>query len=201
MDRVLQVAHVERFYLHIIHLVELILVGIDRHLSWQEVGMGKIVALAGCHLSLEDYRHLLGGAIGEVEIILAGLYGEQLAGAIKLCLQLSLHIGQWHYALALVLVGISRELEGERTQHVSILVGYERESLVAHGNPHRIGKIARHHDIARHVCQAHRHTKFLLVGLVERHHQPEDAAESEKEQEYQQLLVDGAKKEFAECTE
>ena len=163
MDRVLQVAHVERFYLHIIHLVELILVGIDRHLGWQEVGMGKIVALAGCHLSLEDYRHLLGGAIGEVEIILAGLYGEQFAGAIKLCLQLSLHIG--------------------------------------HGNPHRIGKIARHHDIARHVCQAHRHTKFLLVGLVERHHQPEDAAESEKEQEYQQLLVDGAKKEFAECTE
>ena len=84
MDGVLQVAHIERFYLHILHLVELILVGIDRHLGWQEVGMGKIVALAGCHLSLEDNGHLLGRAIGEVEIILARLYGEQLAGAIKL---------------------------------------------------------------------------------------------------------------------
>ena len=43
--------------------------------------------------------------------------------------------------------------------------------------------------------------EFSLGSLIERHHQPEDAAESEKEQEYQQLLVDGAKKEFAECTE
>ena len=69
--------------------------------------MSQIITPAGSNPTLEDHRHLLGRAIGEVEIKLSWFDREQLAGAIQLRLHLFLHISQWYYSCASIIISIS----------------------------------------------------------------------------------------------
>ena len=80
----------------------------------------------------------------------------------------------------------------------SVSIGNEGESLITHRNMHGIRDIARYHRIAGHAGQLHRDMEFSLGSLIERHHQPEDAAESEKEQKNQKLLIQTTEQEVSD---
>ena len=139
--------------------------------------MRQIIALAGRNLSPEHHRHLLGSTIGEVEIKLARLYLQEFARTIELRKNLLLDISYRNHTLSLCFICIVVKLEIKRTESI----GYQGESLITHRNTHSIRQISCYHRITWCSHQAHRNLIFPLHGLIERHHQPEGATESEKE--------------------
>ena len=160
--------------------------------------MRQIIALAGCNLSSEHHRHPLGRAVGEEEIEFCRLDGDQFGRAIELGCHLFLHISHRNLSRSRILVGIIGKTECERMYLASVSIGNEGESLIAHRNMHGIREIARYHRIAGHAGQLHRDMEFSLGSLIERHHQPEDAAESEKEQKNQKLLIQTTEQEVSD---
>ena len=151
MNGILQVAHVERLDFYRLQLIELLLVGINRNRRRQKFGMRQIIALAGCNLTSEHYRHSLGRAVGEEEIEFCRLDGEQFGRAIELGCHLFLHISHRNLSRSRFFVGIIGKPECERMNLASVSIGNECESLIAHRNMHGISEFAGYHRIAGHA--------------------------------------------------
>ena len=109
--------------------------------------MSQIVRLVRRNLATESDRYFLRSTIGEVEVQLLRLHRLEFAGAIELRLHLLDDVGSRDGTMPLVFVGISGELEGKWSEPMPILIGDERESLVSHGNFHRVVRFIRHHGI------------------------------------------------------
>ena len=187
-ERVAEVSVVEGLGVDDADAVEAFLRGIDVDAVGPVFDVGDEVEMFGQDASAPPYGHTLAQSVVEEELNPVGFGADNLCRRGQLLVCHALELGR-RDGDGVLRAHVVLEVELDGTQPFTVHIAQEHKALVAQSDAHGVGGVRREDHVLRHVDYAHGDFQFLLVCLVERHHEPEDAGEREKEQKNQELPV------------
>ena len=186
-QRVAETGVVERLGIDGGNAVELLRGGIDVDAVGGVGYFGDEVQLVGDDPSRPSDGYSLALSVVIEELQLVGLDGDDFCRQLQALFRETAQVAR-RYGAAAVPTVVALEIDGKHANLLAIEVAEQHPALVADGDADGVGVVRGQHDILGR-CHMHGHPDFLLIGLVERHHKPEDARQEEKEQKNQKLLV------------
>ena len=165
------------------------LAGIDHDMRGDGHDLRDVVVLGRYEVAHDGDGELASEAIVEVELQVVGLHLGDARGAVELLVDHLLQVGRRNCAGERALVGVGGEAYADGLEAMAVFVGGQRVAFVAHRHLHRVGHGRGDDGVLGHTVERDGNAVFHLVSLVERHQEPEHAAEGEEEQKNQKLFV------------